>query len=506
MTRPHRSPRHAVTGLVAGVLLAGLVVPLASGDDQEPVGAGATAVAPAAGTHGNEDADSAVAGSTEHAMSPGADSTSGSASVDALPSGASGATASSIVEGQGAVRGVDWDAGTIKVGVFIIDIAQGAAIGFAVPNLSVDDIRRMYEAFIADINERGGINGLTVEPVYATHTNAASERAMCLELTEDTEVFMVTGTGPVTSSTILCFTEEHGQLTITSGTFGIQGSIYDRSGDLLFTSQATGQRIVRDGATALNDRALFDGATVGLIGDEATDPGGEVLDALEQRLQQLGVEVTYRSTFSADTDAATSQAPVEVAQHRQKGVDTVVMAARVVDVGTAFVQAAESSGWRPTYLATDWASYFCDTCVQLMPPSFEGARLITHMPSPLKNASQPETEVGARCREAYERQTGETINYAGIGLEGDAYNVMMMACGQMAMFERGATAAVPSLAYPPFARALEAAGDWWIPPTGPGRFGPGKHDNSDTMLEAVFTYDCKCWRARSTAFEFGPYG
>jgi hypothetical protein len=83
-------------------------------------------------------------------------------------------------------------ADSIKVGVTYVDVKSLVKSGL---NYNLGDHKAVYQALFADINDHGGINGRKVEPVFAPidPTSTAPAEAKCLQLTEDDDVFVVTG-------------------------------------------------------------------------------------------------------------------------------------------------------------------------------------------------------------------------------------------------------------------------------------------------------------------------
>ncbi len=81
---------------------------------------------------------------------------------------------------------------TIKVGVTYVDTASLVASGL---NYDLGDHQAVYTALFDAINADGGINGRQIEPVFAPidPTNPAPAEEKCVQLTEDEDVFVITG-------------------------------------------------------------------------------------------------------------------------------------------------------------------------------------------------------------------------------------------------------------------------------------------------------------------------
>ncbi len=115
--------------------------------------------------------------------------TSGDTSDDAS-SGTDGSPGTTAPSATGPSPGVTDD--TVKIGVTYVDTAALVASGL---NYDLGDHEAVYDALFDKINADGGINGRQIEPVYApidpTSTSPAEEA--CVKLTEDEDVFLITG-------------------------------------------------------------------------------------------------------------------------------------------------------------------------------------------------------------------------------------------------------------------------------------------------------------------------
>ncbi len=81
---------------------------------------------------------------------------------------------------------------SIKVGVTYVDTAALVASGL---EYDLGDHQVVYTALFDAINEEGGINGRQIEPVFAPidPTSVSPAEEACVRLTEDEDVFVITG-------------------------------------------------------------------------------------------------------------------------------------------------------------------------------------------------------------------------------------------------------------------------------------------------------------------------
>ncbi|MET1002753.1 MAG: ABC transporter substrate-binding protein, partial [Acidimicrobiia bacterium] len=121
-------------------------------------------------------------------------------------------TTAAAEEVTGPAPGVTDD--TIKIGVTYVDTASLTAVGL---NFNLGDYQATYQALADDINAGGGINGRQLELVFATidPTGPASADAACVKLTEDDDVFLVTGF--FLNDAVLCPVDTHATAVVGGG-------------------------------------------------------------------------------------------------------------------------------------------------------------------------------------------------------------------------------------------------------------------------------------------------
>src|SRR5690348_16294322 len=113
--------------------------------------------------------------------------------------------------------GIGVTGNTIKLGVAMINFA-------CIPKSFVDEERPKQQAanqaYIDDINNRGGISGRTITPVFKTVCPLADTdgQAACTSFADDSQVFAVIGEfGQITPNIPLCVTKQHNRPLITYG-------------------------------------------------------------------------------------------------------------------------------------------------------------------------------------------------------------------------------------------------------------------------------------------------
>jgi hypothetical protein len=203
-------------------------------------------------------------------------------------------------------------------------------------NYDLGDHEAVYTALFDAINEDGGINGRQIEPVFAPidPTSAAPAEAKCVELTEDEDVFVVTGF--FLADAVNCVVSTHA--TAVAGGEMTPERIEGAEAPWITWTPDTDQpeAVLR----AMDEQGELDG-TVGVWVAERDQ--AVLNDQVLPLLDELGVEVAATATAvaPADDQAAQQSEQATIAQNFEAaGVDTVVL------IGTS------AQGW-PTIMAED---------------------------------------------------------------------------------------------------------------------------------------------------------
>lgn len=501
-------------GVVIGLLVAGLAIPFVFGERLTestaapasdgvaitPSDNGASQTSPAATGPGASVPGAPRAGATAGPFVPGAvgasGGTGGTGGAGVQQPGGTGGTGGRGTTDGGALTATDRGvtAKTVKVGFTILDTGGLGRTGVAI-GLSVDQQRDAWIGYAKEINARGGLNGRMIEPVTATYdpVNENSQRQACLRLTQDEKVFAVVGgfNFPVAVS---CVTREN-ETPLFSGYPSTQDEIFATSAGRFVTLYPKASRSMASWAAALDGAGRLKGRTIGILNQQQNDPGAKTSAALEKAIEARGYPVKRRADLSADTGTSSSQVPVTVNQFKADGIDTVFILAGVT-TATAFVQQADSQGYRPLYHLGDWANNNSDFTVQNMPRSFQAISVTQIMGHGNKVQPFPENRQAARCREIHDKYSGRKLAARGTA----EYGATMQNCDSILAFEKAARAAGPQLTRPRIAAAVASLGSFPVANWGPGRYGPGKSDFSDQVRFQVFDAGCTCWQPNGGFF------
>lgn len=374
---------------------------------------------------------------------------------------------------------------TITIGIPIPDVSSfGDVEGGASFGGVFGDPQQQWQAFVDDLNRRGGIHGRTVVPVYRLYDSidADSMRAACIHLTEERRVFAVLG--GFYGDPILCITEQH--QTPLIGLASEADDFYRRSNGLYFSIGTSKDRVLDAFLRMLHADGALAGRTIGVLDIEGID-AATVDRTLLPGLARLGYRVAYHARIAADANAAQAQIPIEVQRMRAAGVDVVLPVSGLI-VATVFAQEADAQRYRPRYYLSDFASGATDVYTAAMPDSFEGSIGYTAFRTGEAAAGLPEPPADAACRETYERAARRTLDPTTL-----AYYYTVSYCGIMRLFEQGMLAAGVNPTRAGLSAALQDLGTFQLAFGSTGSFGPGKFDAPDTVRRVTWRANCRCW-------------
>ncbi len=451
--------RKWMTFLVATLLL---VAACTSGDDDtstsEAPSDGATTTAAA-----SDDASTTVApsdGATTTAA-PGGDT-----STTAAPS--DGEFVDQTLEGP--APGVTED--TIRIGITYIDLGTVDSV-----SLNHGDYELAYQVMIDDLNERGGINGRLIEPVFAPISLAegGNADAVCVELTEDVETFLVMGF--FLDDAPACYLELHEKAVIGGR---MTPDLLARANAPWFSNE--GSDAQADAIAAMAEAGELEG-TIGVLASAATEP--LLNDTILPALEAAGItpaEVGINDAPTDDQAAADAQAAAILERFESAGVDTILAAG---DDGVGAAQALETSSYRPRLVSTTFGAlnaFIAD----------EGRDLTVLDGSVAAGPYGPDAAIYSepdmvRCVELAQAAGIEWVHPDDWTEGSRVWVSITTACGNIALLEAIAGYAGPNLNYATFEEAGFTIGEVKFPgnPT-PYFFGPPPSADGDVP---TFLYD-----------------
>ena len=471
-----------LTGVIAGMLVAGLIVPMLvdSPRDLAPVSAGAASdVSAGDGDIANGGGDALTGTSTTLAGAFG----SGGGTSSAGATGSSSGTSSS-----GAAAATDTS--TIKVGFTLFDVAGAGKLGFAI-GVDPEQEQKTWQAFVDHANSTGGINGRKITPVWSKYdvTNGDSQQQSCLELTQDNHVFAVLG-GYSFPAANVCVVDTNKTLMVDNNAFTID-EVYRSGRHASIFMKAS--RMMANFARRAEQEGLIRGKKIGILDDLGGDPTKSVINALANEVKARGGNIVHESILSGNFSAGSPRVPIEVNQMRTAGAEIILLLSSPL-YGTQFVQEANGQGWNPTYAGSDWDVWYTDVGVQNMPDNFN-AYSFTTVRTGEARFGFPELAKSVQCRQIYEQMTKTAAPPRnGTDSERNTYGSILQACDTMQIFVAAARAAGPTLDQSSFINAVQHLGFIDTAAWGGGSFGPGKLDLNDRTRILRSDAGCKCWK------------
>lgn len=350
----------------------------------------------------------------------------------------------------------------------------------------IGDPKKQWQAYVDELNAKGGINGRRVVPVYREYDglDLDAQRAACVFLTEQAKVFAIVNSGGFFGDPILCVTQQH--KTPFLGQAGESLDFYAKSNGLYFSTTPNKDRVLRNMVAAAARDGAYRGKKVGLLSREGID-AIPVDRSLKPALKAAGITVTYEARISSDDSAAQSQIPLEVQQMRSAEVDFIMLTTGLI-VANVFVQQADSQRYYPQYLTSDFASGGADVYTIGMPASFAGSITYTALRTGEARAGIAEPATDAACRKVYERRTGQALDRTAT-----EYSLTVTACGILEQFARGMRLAGVNPTRSALSAGLQSIGAWDVPFSGAGSWSRGKFDAPDVVRRGTWKADCRCW-------------
>lgn len=347
-------------------------------------------------------------------------------------------------------RGVTED--TIRLGVVLFDLDAILELGV---DVGYGDQTQHYQLVIDEINAAGGVNGRRIEPVYelVSPVDPAQSDAVCLEFIEDREVFAVVGTLRPPEN-VLCYTEAGDTPFIGAPSGDLSDDVFDRS---TVPFVYPGRRPSRTDAAIVDAMALdaaIDGAVVAVHGAEASR-----IDALVEALREQGaadVVATVETADEADQFALARELDVFVQRYITEGVQGVVN----LGDNVAFLAALNRAGFRVPVWTTSpdvTADFIYDqgaTVDELREVRLVGGESAADL---YEDGHVPTVECVDRWNEARPDEPAKPDPQ-----EDDLNNfgVIVVACANLDIFVRAATAAGPELTVPAFVAGLDTVGSF----------------------------------------------
>ena len=480
-----------VAGLLAGVLIAAVVLP--DHQDGGPVGVSSGSLAAGPVSDGG-DAGSAPVGdaSTGGEMQPGSGAEGGrrtapTASVDGTGSaGATGPAGSPSPGGAtaGPARGVSAEG--IKVGVALLDLGAVRQLGPAFDN---GDRRAHFDSILAGWREAGllPVAGRDIEFVYRSYGvfSPEEQRAACVGLIQDEGVFAVLGDSRFQEAGEECVAREFRTPMIGHDAGG--DNLFARAAPFLFTVQTSEDRLLRNLVHWADRKGLLEGRRIGIYHLDEPLVRDQIDRTIVAELRGLGHDLAARAT--TDQDLGGPQDALAVQRFQSSQVDVALL----FTSKAGFMQQAEAQGYRPSYVESDYLSGTTNTATSTYPPEqFDGSWGMTALRYGEWKGGMPAPAEAEECAENYQRHGGAAIDPDAREAEWIAMN---KACDVARLLIQGLQRAGRALDGPSLVASLQGLRDVPMGIAPPVSFEPGRQHGVTQHRSVRWSADCRCWRA-----------
>ena len=372
----------------------------------------------------------------------------------------------------------------ILLGMSMLNFEELTSLGLSPAGWG--DQQAIFEALIDDLNERGGINGRTVEGVYEFYSalDAADAERVCLIHTQDNQVFANLGgfVGPAgTADTCITGTNE----TIMVGG-EIAGDEFEKAVAPWFHTGPTAEFQTINLLNLLVQTGRADGAKVFVMGGASAASEEEfVIEQLEER----GIEVSGSAVIEApdgDTIAQDQELAVAFERFKASGANTLM----VYGTPSAEIRGAGAAG-----LTGEIAIWSNDSGglgnlgATITDKSIADGTLVSTGPTDSEIWEDPafqEQCVAPVVARIPDHDLRDPLSYAPD--EDNWFNPLRRYCHALSIFEQIATEAGVDLTPDTFEAAAYggAFDDFQIPGIGPASLSPEKRGAQDGLRLSAY--------------------
>ena len=452
----------------------------ASGPGARPV-AGADAAAPGAPAPAADGAPEAAAPGNDGSAPPTGDPAAPAPGAPPAPPGP-GTSPKQRCDG---LRATDQGVTASEILVAVPILSLGGDVGnetFGVRG----DLEAVAQAAADGVNASGGVacRDFRIKTYRVNPLDPNEQRSVCLQIASDKPFSVIDFGGYLTAASRSCFVEH--QIPYQAS-LAITEEEADRSYPYMYGAAASADQQLRNWVFEAAARGTFEKGfeKLGIL-QSACEP--KINDELRRNLNSVGVSDDQMSIFTLSCTAVAppSQLAQAAAQHRQDGVSHVFFAASAAN-GQSYVRNADSVGFVPTYLASDFGAVTNTTSEDGWSEGFDGTVAITsdRLGEINSGISHP---LIAPCQAWYEE--------AGVAPPEADGDPAFFFCTLFRLFQATGNAAGPNLTRTSLVtEGLPRVGRFESTTSGDAIFDrPGKVTGGDYIRAMQWHADCACWK------------
>jgi ABC-type branched-subunit amino acid transport system substrate-binding protein len=356
----------------------------------------------------------------------------------------------------------------IKLGVTYVDFEPIKDV----VDISHGDYVKTYNAVIDDLNQRGGVNGRKIVPVFekVNPLGTAPAQEVCLKLTEDQKVFAAVGFFILDAPN--CYVAQH-DTPVLGGTMN---PTYLKQAKAPWMTLDSGPEVTPRAIEALAQSGALEGK-IGVVGVAQEEKN--LLDAVvTPSLKRNGIKYTTAIIDAplTDTVAATQQAGTIAEEFKSEGIKTVLL---VGATPTVFSNALKSSDYRPKLVGIPFSTFQGAALNKATDPDIWKGSVTADIAAEFKDPSLQ------KCYTTVEKATGDTIVERAQPGTPDYQASARAACQYISLFSQLAGAAGKNLTVDSFGKAAQKLGSVTIPGLGTIEYDPKTH----TWVQPLWTYE-----------------
>ena len=374
----------------------------------------------------------------------------------------------------------------VRIGVAFPDLEAFAVLN---PEFGIGDPEAQALAVVDQWAREGLLPaGIGVELVFGKY-NIISDSAklgVCTAFAQDSDVFAAVSSVSFTVGAECLATRFEIPIIDTDGA---PPSLYQRGAPWFFTLRADHGTHLRSYAQWAIDSGVFDG-NVGMYYETRLDEG---VEQLREQVAAAGFEIASETATSGE-GVGSPEDPVAVQRFIADGVDVVLPLVGGSSLA-GVLGFAESQGYRPTYLSTDYGEQTADVSGKTLPAEQYDGTLAMTMKRAGEIAAGMVNEEAEACLSNYERYSGNDIERR--APETGEFASILRTCDLLSLVLAGLHGAAGDLTRQNFVAALETSGDFTPAGVAPGSFGPADHSLVDHYRTIQWDAGCPCWTAVS---------
>lgn len=385
------------------------------------------------------------------------------------------------------IRGVTAD--SVKIGVAV---PSTGALGDVSDTFNIGDPQEQMEAVLDGWQREGlvPVQGRDVQFVYREYDifSGDEQTAVCNAFVKDDEVFAVVGIRFFSSGSE-CVAGEHDTPLVTID--GVSSEVYERTWPYYVSVRFSLTTMFRNWVHWAHERGILEGKKLGVYHE--TEMAAQVEDVIEPELDKLGYDAPVKvDAGSGEGFGGSSRDSVAVQQFQTEGVE-VLMPLIGSTQFASFMQQAESQGYRPTYIDSDFADHSSDAATSIFPAEqYDGTEAMSgkRVGEAAAGILHPRAEA---CLSNYERYSDREISRE--PPESAEYDTILTVCDDGHTVLRGLQEAGRDLTPLSFVGGLEAVRDEVMAGHGPVSFSGSAHHGVTRQRTVRWDADCACWNA-----------